>query len=63
MEDIGGPGYLTGDTEDRVIPDVMNDVLLTQRRYRKNFVLISQLEVSQEGGGQERGYLEDVEGS
>ena len=31
--------------------------------YPENFVLISQLEVCQEGGGQEGGYLEDVEGS
>ena len=31
--------------------------------YPENFVLISQLEVFREGGGQEVGYLEDVEGS
>ena len=31
--------------------------------YPENFVLISQLEVCQEGGGQEGGILEDVEGS
>ena len=31
--------------------------------YPENFVLISQLEVCPEGGGQEGGYLEDVEGS
>ena len=37
--------------EDRVIPDVMNDVFLPQGRYPENFVLISQLEVCQEGGG------------
>ena len=36
--------------EDMVIPDVMNDVLLPQRRYPENFVLISQLEEGQEGG-------------
>ena len=36
--------------DDRVIPDVMNDVLLPQGRYPENFVLISQLEVCQEGG-------------
>ena len=40
LEDVGG--FLTGDMEDRVIPDVMNDVLLPQRRYPENFVLISQ---------------------
>ena len=49
--------------EDRVIPDVMNDVFLPQGRYPENFVLISQSEVCQEGGGSRRGYLEDVEGS
>ena len=48
---------------DRDIPDVTNDVLLPQGRYPENFVLISQLEVCQEGGGQEGGYLEDFEGS
>ena len=37
--------------DDRVIPDVMNDVLLPKRRYPEHFVLISQLEVFQEGGG------------
>ena len=31
--------------------------------YPENFVLISQLEVFQEGGGQKVGYLEDVENS
>ena len=31
--------------------------------YPYNFVLISQLEVFREGGGQEMGYLENVEGS
>ena len=36
--------------DDRVIHDIMNDVLLPKRRYPENFVLISQLEVSQEGG-------------
>ena len=36
--------------EDLVIPDVMNDVFLPQRRYSENFVLISQLEEWQEGG-------------
>ena len=41
---------LTGNMDDRVIPDVMNDVLLPQGRYPENFVLISQLEVCQEGG-------------
>ena len=36
--------------EDRVIPDIMNDVFLPQGRYPENFVLIYQLEVCQEGG-------------
>ena len=54
MKDIWG--FLTGDMEDRVIPDVMNDVFLTQGRYPENFVLISQLEVCQEGGSR-RGIL------
>ena len=31
LEDVGG--FLTGDMEERVIPDVMNDVLLPQGRY------------------------------
>ena len=34
-------GFLTGDMEDMVIPDIMNDVFLTQGRYPENFVLIS----------------------
>ena len=50
--------------EDLVIPDVMNDVFLPQGRYPENFVLISQLEEGQEGGGgQEGGYLEDIDDS
>ena len=36
--------------EDRVIPDVMNHVYLALGRYPENFVLISLLEVCQEGG-------------
>ena len=46
-----------------VISDITYDVLLPQGRYSENFVLISQLEVCQEGGGQEGGYLADIEGS
>ena len=49
--------------EEMVISDVMNDVFFTPGRYPENFVLISQLEVFQEGGGQEGGFLEDVGGS
>ena len=41
---------LTGDMDDRVIPDVMNDVLLPQGRYPENFMLISQRKVCQEEG-------------
>ena len=48
LEDVGG--ILTGDMEDRVIPDVMKYVFLPQGRYPENFVLISLLEVCQEGG-------------
>ena len=48
---LGGHfGFLTGDMDDRVIPDLSNDVLLLQRIYPDNLVLISQLEVCQEGG-------------
>ena len=42
--------------DDRVIPDVMNDVLLPQGRYPENFMMISQWEVCQEGGSR-RGVL------
>ena len=42
--------FLTGDMDDRVIPDVISDALLPQGRYPENFVLISQLEVFQEEG-------------
>ena len=41
--------------EDMVIPEVMNDVYLPQGRYPENFVLISQLEVCQEGGVKKEG--------
>ena len=37
--------------EDIVVLDVMNDVLSPQGRNPENFVLISQLEEGQEGGG------------
>ena len=46
---------MTGDMEDMVVPDIMNDVFLAQGRYPENFVLISQLEVCQEGGGVKKG--------
>ena len=41
--------FLTRDMDDRVIPDVIPDVLLPQGRYSENFVLISHFEVCQEG--------------
>ena len=44
--------------DDRVIHDVMNDVLLPQGSYPDNFIMIYQREVFQEGG-----YLEDIDGS
>ena len=63
----GGSGREVREEEeninDRVIHDIMNDVFLPQGRYPENFVLTSLLEVCPEGGGQELGYLEDVEGS
>ena len=54
----GHLGFLSGDIDDRVIHDIINYVLLPQGRYSENFMMISQQEVSQEGG-----YLEDIEGS
>ena len=58
LDDFGV--FLTKDMYDMVIPDVMIDVLLPKGKYPENFVLISKLEVCQEGGGQEGGYLEDI---
>ena len=48
LEDVGR--FLTQDMENRVIPEVMNHIFLPQERYPENLVLISQLEVCQEGG-------------
>ena len=45
--------------DDRVIPDVISDVLLPQGRYPENFVLILQLEVCQVGGSR-RGHYRTV---
>ena len=60
---LGGRwGLLTGDLKDRVILDIMDDLFWPQKRYLENFMMISVLEVCQEWGGQEWGYLEDVEG-
>ena len=53
--------------DDRVIHDVMNDILLPKGRYPENFMMISQWELCQEveieKGGQKGWYLEEVEGS
>ena len=49
--------------EDRVVPDVMNYVFLPQGRYPENFVLISQLEVCQEGGVKKGGTWRMLGGS
>ena len=49
--------------EDWVILDVMNDLVLPQESYPENLMLLSLLEVCQERGGQEGGYLKDVDGS
>ena len=43
--------------DDRVIPDVISDVLLPQGRYSENFVLISHFEVCQEGEVKKGGIL------
>ena len=48
---------------DLTIPDVMNDVFLPQGRYPENFVLISQLEVCQEGGVKKGGTWRTLGGS
>ena len=48
---LGGRlGFLSRDLEDRVILDDMDDHILPPGRYPENFVLISLLEVCQEGG-------------
>ena len=43
-------GFLTGDLENMVILDVLDDLLLPHLRCPEKFVLISLLEVCQEGG-------------
>ena len=48
LEDV--EGFLTGDLEDMVILDVMDDLILPQERYPESFVLIYVLEVFQEWG-------------
>ena len=55
---LGGRwGLLMGDLDDKVILDVMDDHILAPGRYPENFVLITLLEVCQEGGGSRRGVL------
>ena len=49
--------------DDRVFPEAMNDVFLPQGRYPENFVLISQLEVCQEGGVKKGGTWRTLVGS
>ena len=46
---------MTGDREDMVISVIMNYVFSPQGRYPENLVLISQLEVCQEGGVEKGG--------
>ena len=48
---LGGHwGFLTGDLENRVILDVMDDPVWPKGRYPESFVSISSLKVCQEGG-------------
>ena len=47
--------------EDRVIPEVMNDVFLPLGSYPENFVPISLLEVCQEGGVKKGGTWRTLE--
>ena len=61
MEDIGG--FRTRDIKDMVVPDVMNVVFLPKGIYPENFVLISQLEVCQEGGVKKGGTWRTLGGS
>ena len=49
--------------EDMVIPDVMNDVFLPKGKYAENFMLMSQLEVCQEGGVKKGGTWRTLGGS
>ena len=48
---LGGRcGFLTGNLEDRVILEVMDDLVLPEKRYPESFGLIYSLEVCQEWG-------------
>ena len=46
--------FLTIDMEDMAIPDVMDDLILSQGRYPESFMLIYLLEVCQEMGVKKR---------
>ena len=50
--------FMIKDMVDRVIPDVMNDLLIPQGSIPENFMFLSLLEVCQEGFFM--GYLEDI---
>ena len=43
--------------DERVIPDVMSNIIVPQGIYPENFVLIYQLEEGQEGGGSRKAVL------
>ena len=55
----GHLGFLTGDWEEMVILDIMDELILPQGRYSVQFVLIYLLEVCREWGVKKA----DVEGS
>ena len=56
-------GFLIGNLEDRVIPDVMNDVFCTPRKIPGKFCVDISIRSVSGRGGQEGGYLEDIEAS
>ena len=61
---LGGHwGFLIGDLEDWVIFDVMDDVFFTLRKIPWKFRVDIFIRSVSGMGGQEGGYLEDVEGS
>ena len=55
--------FLIGEMDNRVIPDIMNDVYLPLGRYPKNYAMISLLEVCQEGGVKKGGTWRTLGGS
>ena len=48
------------DMDDRIIPDIMNDLIIPQGSIPENFMFLSSLEVSQEGRCPQWWYLEDI---